>query len=97
MKEKYTRESTVALLLQKRQELTAAGLSRYPQRSDFPCEQVVAIKAFLGPWPRALEAAGIKPPREGDRLAKNRERRARARLRRSEPHASHEGEGETSK
>ncbi len=83
MKGKYTKELTVALLLQKQDELTAAGLSRYPRRSDFSDEEVVAIKAFLGPWPRALEAASIKPPREGDRLAKNRERRARAKLRRN--------------
>ena len=38
----------------------------------------MAIKAFLGPWPRALEAAGIKPPRDDDRIEKNREKRIRA-------------------
>ena len=54
------------------------GLSRYPQRSDFEEREVVAIKAFLGPWPRALEAAGIKPPRDDDRASKNREKRIRA-------------------
>ena len=82
---KDVRESTVALLAEKRDALAEAGLSRYPQRSDFSPEEVVAIKAFLGPWPRALEAAGIKPRREGEsRLQKNRERRARAKLRRRE-------------
>ena len=84
MKGKYTRESTVALLLEKHKKLSEEGISRYPQRSDFSEDEVIAIKAFLGPWPRALEAAGIKPPREGSRLEKNRERRARARLRRRE-------------
>ncbi|MBQ8509469.1 MAG: nicotinate-nucleotide--dimethylbenzimidazole phosphoribosyltransferase [Clostridia bacterium] len=41
----------------------------------------MSIKAFLGPWPRALEAAGLKEPRGDDRLQKNREKRARAKKR----------------
>jgi hypothetical protein len=45
---------------------------------------VVAIKAFLGPWPRALEKAGIKAPREDDKLEKNKEKRIRAKRRRIE-------------
>ncbi len=40
--------------------------------------EVVAIKAHLGPWPRALESAGIKPSRDDDRMQKNREKRIRA-------------------
>jgi hypothetical protein len=44
----------------------------------------VAIKAFLGPWPRALEKAGVKPPREDDRVLKNKEKRIRAKRRRIE-------------
>ena len=75
---KYKREDCILLLNEKYQELQSEGLSRYPQRSDFEEREVVAIKAFLGPWPRALEAAGIKPPREDDRLLRNREKRARA-------------------
>ena len=43
----------------------------------------MSIKAFLGPWPRALEQAGIKPPREGDRLEKNRQKRIAAKRRRN--------------
>ena len=70
-------------LVQKQKELSSAGISRYPQRSDFSGQEVAAIKAALGPWPRALEAAGLKPPREGDRIARNREKRARAKARRS--------------
>lgn len=62
----------------KRRELLAAGISRYPQRSDLSEREVVAVKAFLGPLPRALESAGIKPPRDGDRILKNREKRVRA-------------------
>ena len=60
---KYTREDCIVLLSEKYRELHAQGLNRYPQRSDFTEREVVAIKAFLGPWPRALEAAGVKPPR----------------------------------
>lgn len=76
--EKHTRESVLALLHGKYVALCAAGENRYPRRSDFSDPEVCAIKAFLGPWPRALEAAGIKPPRNDDRLARNREKRIRA-------------------
>ncbi|MBQ7335532.1 MAG: hypothetical protein IJW92_03555 [Clostridia bacterium] len=76
--EKLTREDALELLRGKYAALQAEGLSRYPQRSDFSEREVVAIKAFLGPWPRALEAADIKPPREDDRAQKNKEKRIRA-------------------
>ena len=75
---KYNKEDSLRLLQNKYAELREQGLSRYPQRSDFEEREVVAIKAFLGPWPRALEAAGIKPPREDDRAQKNKEKRIRA-------------------
>ncbi|MBQ8248752.1 MAG: hypothetical protein IJY93_02560, partial [Clostridia bacterium] len=58
--------------------------SRYPRRSDFSDSETVAIKAFLGPWPRALEAAEIKPIRDDDRKARNLEKRIRAKRRRRE-------------
>ena len=61
---KYKKEDCILLLKNKYATLQTEGISRYPQRSDFSESEVVAIKAFLGPWPRALEAAGIKPPRE---------------------------------
>ena len=75
---KYNKEDSLLLLQNKYMQLQAQGLSRYPQRSDFEDRAVVAIKAFLGPWPRALEAAGVKPPREDDRAEKNKEKRIRA-------------------
>ena len=78
MEKRMTREDCIALLRARNEELLALGEDRYPRRSDFSEHEVVAIKAFLGPWPRALEAAGIKPPREGDRIQKNREKRIRA-------------------
>ena len=58
---KITRENCIALLQEKQEQLKLCGQARYPQRSDFDDTQVVAIKAHLGPWPRALEAAGLKP------------------------------------
>ena len=61
---KYSKEDCIILLKTKYEQLTATGISRYPQRSDFSENEVVAIKAYLGPWPRALETAGIKPYRE---------------------------------
>ena len=64
--QKYDKDVCIALLREKQALLAAQGCERYPRRSDFDLNQVVAIKAFLGPWPRALEEAGIKPPRSGD-------------------------------
>lgn len=75
---KYNKEDCLVLLNEKFKELQSQGIERYPQRSDFEDREVVAIKAFLGPWPRALEAAGIKPPRDDDRTQRNKEKRARA-------------------
>ncbi|MDD4774317.1 MAG: hypothetical protein PHZ09_12075 [Eubacteriales bacterium] len=60
MKEKYDREAAVRLLADKQRLLSESGIDRYPRRSDFRPDEVCAIKAFLGPWPRALEAAGLK-------------------------------------
>ena len=65
MGEKYAKEDCIAILKSKSEALSKAGEKRYPTRSDFTPEQVVAIKSHLGPWPRALEAAGIKPVRSG--------------------------------
>ena len=76
--QKYRREDCIALLNEKYRELQERGLSRHPQRADFEEREIVAIKAFFGPWPRALEAAGIKPPRADDRAQRNKEKRIRA-------------------
>ena len=46
------------LLHQKSKEL-----GRLPLKDDFDEPTRSRIKAFLGPWPRALEAAGLKEPR----------------------------------
>ena len=75
---RYKKEDCIALLQEKHRALQEMGIDRYPRRSDFDEREVVAIKAFLGPWPRALEAAGVKPLRDDDRQQKNREKRIRA-------------------
>ena len=41
-----------------------AELGRLPRKEDFDAPTRSRIKAFLGPWPRALEAAGLKPARK---------------------------------
>ena len=48
-----------ALLRQKFVEL-----GRMPTKKDFDSATCAQIKAYLGPWPRALESAGLKQPKE---------------------------------
>ena len=93
---KYNKEDCLLLLNEKYRELQKQGIQRYPQRSDFNEREVVAIKAFLGPWPRALEASGLKPPRDDDRLQKNKEKRIRAKQARiaAKREAKKQNEGE---
>lgn len=38
-------------------------LGTLPKKEDFDVVTLSRIKAFLGPWPRALEAAGLKSPK----------------------------------
>ena len=45
----------IDLLRQKAEEV-----GRVPYKEDFDEATRSRIKAFLGPWPRALEAAGLK-------------------------------------
>lgn len=71
------------LLRQKQTALRASGLERLPQRSDFSAEEVVLIKAHLGPWPRALEAAGLKVPRDDDRAERRLAKRIAAKRRKT--------------
>lgn len=39
-------------------------LGRLPKKEDFEDVTRSRIKAFLGPWPRALEYAGLIEPKE---------------------------------
>jgi len=46
------------LLRKKHQEL-----GRLPTKKDFDSVACARIKAYLGPWLRALESAGLKQPK----------------------------------
>ena len=39
-------------------------LGKLPTKKDFDSATCAQIKAYLGPWPRALESAGLKEPKE---------------------------------
>ncbi len=52
----------VELLCQKSKEV-----GRLPKKDDFDEATRSRIKAYLGPWPRALENAGLKPVRKKKR------------------------------
>lgn len=78
-----SKEDSINLLIDKHKQLIIQGVNRYPKRSDFTDDEVVAIKAFLGPWPRALEIAGIKAPRDDNHLQKNKEKRIKAKRNRN--------------
>ena len=72
-----------ALLCEKQAMLHAQGLTRLPRRSDFTAEEVVLIKAHLGPFPRALEAAGLKAPRDDGYAERAQEKRIAAKRKRT--------------
>lgn len=42
----------------------ASELGRLPKKADFDEITRSQIKAFLGPWPRALEIAGLKKSKQ---------------------------------
>lgn len=45
-------------------QMRAAQLGRPPKKADFDEATRARIKAFLGPWPRALESANLKVKKE---------------------------------
>lgn len=67
---------------------TAERLGRLPQKSDFPPEVIGQIKNHLGPWPRALETAGLKA--QNDRQEQKLQKRIRAKRRRTQSKVSGE-------
>ena len=42
-------------------------LGRLPTKKDFNSAACAQIKAYLGPWPRALESAGLKQPKNNQK------------------------------
>ena len=65
----------VELLQNKCKEL--GGL---PKKDDFVVVTVSRIKAFLGPWPRALEAAGLKEVTKIPKKPKSRRKALNAKV-----------------
>lgn len=59
----------VGLLCEKAEEL-----GRLPKKDDFDEITRSQLKAFLGPWPRALETAGLKEPRAVREKSKKRKK-----------------------
>ncbi len=55
------KEWAIEMLQQKNEEL-----GRLPKKDDFDVVTLSRIKAFLGPWPRALEAAGLKEAKKNN-------------------------------
>ncbi len=72
MKNKLGKEECILLIKQKHDEL-----GHFPKKSDFDNEIVSMVKSYFGPWPRALEAAGIKEPNL-QKIEQKREKRRRA-------------------
>lgn len=60
----------VGLLQQKAEEL-----GRLPKKDDFDEITRSRLKAYLGPWPRALEAAGLKETKIIPEKSKKRKQR----------------------
>lgn len=52
------------------------ALGRLPKKDDFDEVTRARIKAFLGPWPRALEAAGLKEAKPKPSKPRKRKRAA---------------------
>ena len=51
-----------------------AELGRLPKKDDFDEATRSRIKAFLGPWPRALESAGLKEAKALPEKSKKRKK-----------------------
>ena len=58
-KESKKKEDAIRLLTER-----ASALGRLPKKTDFDNLKIISIKNVLGPWPRALEIAGLKPVSE---------------------------------
>ena len=67
-------------LLQEKQET----VGRTPKKEDFESVQVCFIKQILGPWPRALEKAGLKQPPVISSREKTQAKRARMKEKRKQ-------------
>lgn len=89
MEEKLTKEDCVILIKNKFNEN-----NELPKKSDFTDWQVMMIKSHLGPWPRALEKAGVKPPRDDKKLLVKQEKQKRAKERKAQYKKNYEKNNE---
>ncbi|MGN0153579.1 MAG: homing endonuclease associated repeat-containing protein [Lachnospiraceae bacterium] len=67
---RLTKEKCMILLQEKFNET-----GRYPKKSDFSEMEVSMIKSYFGPWPRALEAAGVKAVKVNGRAEARKQKR----------------------
>lgn len=65
-------------------KIIAEKEGRLPRKSDFSQDDVNRIKGFFGPWPWALEAAGLKESGKEKRAEKNRAKHQRSREKRKQ-------------
>ena len=72
-----TKEECISILQKK-----SAETGRFPKKNDFSDEEVACIKSYCGPWPHALEEAGVKPSEKEERLTKAKEKHIRAKINR---------------
>lgn len=78
MEDKLTKEDCIVLIKNKFNEN-----NELPKKSDFTDWQVMMIKSHLGPWPRALEKAGVKPPRDDKKLLVKQEKQKKSKGKKS--------------
>ncbi len=86
MSNRLTKEECILLIKHKYDEL-----GYLPKKSDFDVETVSMIKSYFGPWPHALEMAGVKEP-NFERIEKKREKRQRAKKNRIKYRKTHNKE-----
>lgn len=84
---KMTKDDCLLLLRMKFEET-----GEYPKKSDFSQEEVALIKGYFGPWPHALEEAGILPSKIEERLKKSKEKHIQAKINRRNAKINKSGE-----
>ncbi len=84
MTQQLNREDCLRALI-----IKTAEMDRLPKKSDFDEYEAARIKAFFGPWPRALEAAGLIVPKVEEREAKKLEKRIDAKRKKTEAQKKH--------
>lgn len=77
------KEQAVNMLVNKYEEL---GKERTPKKTDFNDDDICFIKQKLGPWPRALEEAGIKGKLKPDSKEINKIKRKKLKKKWREEH-----------